>query len=198
MFSEGFRFQYKSAVFNSCLFIKNKIQTSWPSDSKELFTESLPPITCVCSLLVKQIRATMTKVNPVYVCLLSFFVGVFYRIGISMIFWRGISFSSGCDSSCDSALLSTVLHGAEPLPYYTASHAMSWCLQCSQGVAYLHGMKPKALIHRDLKPPKYVSSYLRSMFPRSLLGFIGIHFDQATCLYSSQNVIMHYVDTGIS
>ncbi|XP_044024645.1 mitogen-activated protein kinase kinase kinase 7 isoform X2 [Siniperca chuatsi] len=49
--------------------------------------------------------------------------------------------------------LYNVLHGAEPLPYYTASHAVSWCLQCSQGVAYLHGMKPKALIHRDLKPP---------------------------------------------
>ncbi|XP_072218842.1 mitogen-activated protein kinase kinase kinase 7 isoform X1 [Leuresthes tenuis] len=49
--------------------------------------------------------------------------------------------------------LYNVLHGAEPLPYYTASHAMSWCLQCAQGVAYLHGMKPKALIHRDLKPP---------------------------------------------
>uniref|UniRef100_H3CJ52 Mitogen-activated protein kinase kinase kinase 7 n=1 Tax=Tetraodon nigroviridis TaxID=99883 RepID=H3CJ52_TETNG len=48
--------------------------------------------------------------------------------------------------------LYNVLHGAE-LPYYTASHAMSWCFQCSQGVAYLHGMKPKALIHRDLKPP---------------------------------------------
>lgn len=60
------------------------------------------------------------------------------------------------DGSYDCALLSTVLHGAEPLPYYTASHAMSWCFQCSQGVAYLHGMKPKALIHRDLKPPKYV------------------------------------------
>uniref|UniRef100_A0A8C5RPJ7 Mitogen-activated protein kinase kinase kinase 7 n=1 Tax=Laticauda laticaudata TaxID=8630 RepID=A0A8C5RPJ7_LATLA len=49
--------------------------------------------------------------------------------------------------------LYNVLHGAEPLPYYTAAHAMSWCLQCSQGVAYLHSMKPKALIHRDLKPP---------------------------------------------
>ncbi|KAJ8275052.1 hypothetical protein COCON_G00096770 [Conger conger] len=49
--------------------------------------------------------------------------------------------------------LYNVLHGAEPLPYYTASHAMSWSLQCSQGVYYLHGMKPKALIHRDLKPP---------------------------------------------
>ncbi|XP_069462562.1 mitogen-activated protein kinase kinase kinase 7 isoform X4 [Ambystoma mexicanum] len=49
--------------------------------------------------------------------------------------------------------LYNVLHGAEPLPYYNAAHAMSWCLQCSQGVAYLHSMKPKALIHRDLKPP---------------------------------------------
>uniref|UniRef100_A0A8K9ULE9 Mitogen-activated protein kinase kinase kinase 7 n=1 Tax=Oncorhynchus mykiss TaxID=8022 RepID=A0A8K9ULE9_ONCMY len=49
--------------------------------------------------------------------------------------------------------LYNVLHGAEPLPQYSASHAMSWCLQCAQGVSYLHGMKPKALIHRDLKPP---------------------------------------------
>ncbi|XP_043294962.1 mitogen-activated protein kinase kinase kinase 7 isoform X4 [Cervus elaphus] len=49
--------------------------------------------------------------------------------------------------------LFAVLHGAEPLPYYTAAHAMSWSLQCSQGVAYLHSMQPKALIHRDLKPP---------------------------------------------
>ncbi|CAB1342832.1 unnamed protein product [Coregonus sp. 'balchen'] len=52
-----------------------------------------------------------------------------------------------------SQVVGRVLHGTEPLPYYTASHAMSWCFQCSQGVAYLHGMKPKALIHRDLKPP---------------------------------------------
>lgn len=49
--------------------------------------------------------------------------------------------------------LYNLLHGADPQPYYTASHAMSWCLQCAQGVAYLHAMKPKALIHRDLKPP---------------------------------------------
>ena len=50
--------------------------------------------------------------------------------------------------------LSVVLHGAGPQPTYTAAHAMSWALQCSKGVEYLHGMKPKALIHRDLKPPK--------------------------------------------
>ena len=36
---------------------------------------------------------------------------------------------------------------------YTAGHAISWALQCAQGVAYLHNMRPKPLIHRDLKPP---------------------------------------------
>uniref|UniRef100_A0A8C9ACA2 Mitogen-activated protein kinase kinase kinase 7 n=1 Tax=Prolemur simus TaxID=1328070 RepID=A0A8C9ACA2_PROSS len=39
-----------------------------------------------------------------------------------------------------SLSLFCLLHGAEPLPYYTAAHAMSWCLQCSQGVAYLHSI----------------------------------------------------------
>ncbi|XP_063403149.1 mitogen-activated protein kinase kinase kinase 7-like isoform X6 [Mytilus trossulus] len=49
--------------------------------------------------------------------------------------------------------LYNVLHGAGPQPIYNTAHAMSWLLQCSIGVEYLHGMKPKALIHRDLKPP---------------------------------------------
>ena len=48
----------------------------------------------------------------------------------------------------------SVLHGTGPQPDYTAAHAMSWALQVSRGVEYLHSMKPKALIHRDLKPPK--------------------------------------------
>ena len=30
---------------------------------------------------------------------------------------------------------------------------MNWALQCARGVAYLHDMKPRALVHRDLKPP---------------------------------------------
>ncbi|XP_028994521.1 mitogen-activated protein kinase kinase kinase 7-like [Betta splendens] len=66
--------------------------------------------------------------------------------------------------SCDSPVclvmeyaecgsLYNLLHSADPQAQYTAAHAMSWCLQCAQGVAYLHAMKPKALIHRDLKPP---------------------------------------------
>lgn len=48
--------------------------------------------------------------------------------------------------------LYNVLHGC-PKISYTAAHAMSWALQCAEGVAYLHAMRPKPLIHRDLKPP---------------------------------------------
>ncbi|KAI8439551.1 hypothetical protein MSG28_013295 [Choristoneura fumiferana] len=48
--------------------------------------------------------------------------------------------------------LYNVLHN-RPKPKYTAAHAMSWAQQCAEGVAYLHSMKPKPLIHRDLKPP---------------------------------------------
>ncbi|XP_071454325.1 mitogen-activated protein kinase kinase kinase 7-like isoform X2 [Hetaerina americana] len=48
--------------------------------------------------------------------------------------------------------LYNVLH-CEPLHHYNVGHAISWALQCAKGVAYLHGMTPKALIHRDLKPP---------------------------------------------
>lgn len=48
--------------------------------------------------------------------------------------------------------LYNVLHGC-PKISYTASHAMSWARQCAEGVAYLHAMGPKPLIHRDLKPP---------------------------------------------
>ncbi|XP_041351808.1 mitogen-activated protein kinase kinase kinase 7-like isoform X2 [Gigantopelta aegis] len=49
--------------------------------------------------------------------------------------------------------LYNVLHGSGPQPNYTAAHAMSWAFQTAQGVEYLHNMRPKALIHRDLKPP---------------------------------------------
>lgn len=48
--------------------------------------------------------------------------------------------------------LYTVLHCMKEVKY-TAAHALSWLLQTANGVAYLHNMKPKPLIHRDLKPP---------------------------------------------
>lgn len=40
-----------------------------------------------------------------------------------------------------------VLH-CKPEPKYNLGHAVSWTLQCAEGVAYLHNMKPKPLIHR--------------------------------------------------
>ncbi|XP_063916019.1 mitogen-activated protein kinase kinase kinase 7-like isoform X2 [Zophobas morio] len=48
--------------------------------------------------------------------------------------------------------LFNILHHA-PNVHYTMANAMAWLHQCAKGVEYLHGMKPKALIHRDLKPP---------------------------------------------
>lgn len=42
-----------------------------------------------------------------------------------------------------------VLH-CKPEPQYNLGHAVSWTLQCAEGVAYLHNMKPKPLIHRYL------------------------------------------------
>lgn len=48
--------------------------------------------------------------------------------------------------------LFNVLH-CSPHIRYTLAHAMSWLYQCACGVEYLHNMKPKPLIHRDLKPP---------------------------------------------
>ncbi|XP_037815269.1 mitogen-activated protein kinase kinase kinase 7-like isoform X1 [Lucilia sericata] len=43
------------------------------------------------------------------------------------------------------------LHG-NVKPYYSMAHAMSWARQCAEAVAYMHAMKPKPLVHRDLKP----------------------------------------------
>ncbi|RWS26289.1 mitogen-activated protein kinase kinase kinase 7-like isoform X1 [Leptotrombidium deliense] len=36
---------------------------------------------------------------------------------------------------------------------YSLIHAINWCLQCASGVAYLHSIKPKPIVHRDLKTP---------------------------------------------
>ena len=41
----------------------------------------------------------------------------------------------------------------KPAPQYNAGHAVSWSLQCARGVSYLHSLRPKPIIHRDLKSP---------------------------------------------
>ncbi|XP_017774124.1 PREDICTED: mitogen-activated protein kinase kinase kinase 7-like isoform X2 [Nicrophorus vespilloides] len=45
-----------------------------------------------------------------------------------------------------------VLHKKKNIDY-EFGHALSWVYQCAKGVDYLHSMKPKPLIHRDLKSP---------------------------------------------
>ena len=39
-----------------------------------------------------------------------------------------------------------MLH-SEPKPTYNAGHAIWWCLQCAEGVKYLHDMR---LVHRSV------------------------------------------------
>lgn len=34
---------------------------------------------------------------------------------------------------------------------YTRAHAISWMAQSASAVSYLHSMKPKPMLHRDLK-----------------------------------------------
>ncbi len=46
-----------------------------------------------------------------------------------------------------------VLHHLKSRVTYHSGHAVGWALQCAKGVEYLHGLKPKPLIHRDLKSP---------------------------------------------
>ncbi|XP_013189819.2 mitogen-activated protein kinase kinase kinase 7 isoform X1 [Amyelois transitella] len=77
--------------------------------------------------------------------------------------------------------LYNVLHN-RPKPKYTAAHAMSWARQCAEGVAYLHAMKPKPLIHRDLKPPNLL---LVGSGQRLKICDFGTAVDKAT--YMSNN-----------
>ena len=57
-------------------------------------------------------------------------------------------------------LCAVVLHGrvCGVRLTYSTGHALSWCLQCARAVDYMHRIKPKPMIHRDLKPPKLLSS----------------------------------------
>ena len=55
---------------------------------------------------------------------------------------------------------------------YTFHHAMNWALQCARGVAYLHGMKPRAIIHRYCQV--IFTNFIWFEFVNFLLFFQGI------------------------
>ncbi|KAI1294642.1 Mitogen-activated protein kinase kinase kinase 7 [Halotydeus destructor] len=48
--------------------------------------------------------------------------------------------------------LYNLLHN-KPDVSYSQDRAISWSLQCAKGVNYLHGQKPRPMVHRDLKSP---------------------------------------------
>ena len=50
----------------------------------------------------------------------------------------------------ENGSLYKVLHQMKLKVPYHSGHAISWVLQCAQGVDYLHHMKPKPVIHRYL------------------------------------------------
>lgn len=45
-----------------------------------------------------------------------------------------------------------LLHNC-PSVHYNEKHALSWSYQTAQALAYLHNLKPRPLVHRDVKPP---------------------------------------------
>uniref|UniRef100_A0A1A9WCB2 Mitogen-activated protein kinase kinase kinase 7 n=1 Tax=Glossina brevipalpis TaxID=37001 RepID=A0A1A9WCB2_9MUSC len=74
------------------------------------------------------------------------------------------------------------LHG-KAKPYYSTAHAMSWARQCAEGVAYLHAMKPKPLIHRDLKP---LNLLLTNRGRHLKIGDFGTVADKSTLMTNNK------------
>ncbi|XP_016961091.1 mitogen-activated protein kinase kinase kinase 7 [Drosophila biarmipes] len=51
----------------------------------------------------------------------------------------------------DGGSLHKFLHEGSK-PSYSQAHAFNWAHQIAQAIAYLHAIRPKAVIHRDIKP----------------------------------------------
>lgn len=79
-----------------------------------------------------------------------------------------------------------VLHSI-PTVIYTIGHALSWSYQTAKGVSYLHQLRPKPLVHRDIKPPNLLlQDYCRKI---KICDF-GTACDAKTHMTSNQGSIM--------
>ncbi|XP_017052545.1 mitogen-activated protein kinase kinase kinase 7 [Drosophila ficusphila] len=94
--------------------------------------------------------------------------------------------------------LDSFLH-AESKPTYSLAHALNWALQIAQGVAYLHAMKPKPVIHRDIKPLNCLLD--QSGLSLKICDFgtvvdvtLSMTTGQGTCIYTAPEVFLsgHY------
>lgn len=74
------------------------------------------------------------------------------------------------------------LHNTKSVDY-SIGHALSWAYQTAKGVSYLHQMKPKPLVHRDIKPPNLL---LQDYCRKIKIGDFGTACDAKT--HMSTNV----------
>ncbi|KAH8243454.1 hypothetical protein KR032_007512, partial [Drosophila birchii] len=97
----------------------------------------------------------------------------------------------------DGGSLSTLIHS--DYPSYTLAHALNWAHQIAQGLAYLHAMKPKAVIHRDIKPNNAVLSQHALSLKICDFGTVvdlttSMTAEVGTCLYKAPEVSSLYSD----
>ncbi|KAH8292316.1 hypothetical protein KR054_008443, partial [Drosophila jambulina] len=91
----------------------------------------------------------------------------------------------------DCGALSNHIHTKSQI--FTLAHCFNWAHQLAQGLAYLHGMKPKAIIHRDIKPNNAVLSRMGLSLQICDFGTVvdlttSMTAEVGTCLYKAPEV----------
>ncbi|KAH8316049.1 hypothetical protein KR074_010519, partial [Drosophila pseudoananassae] len=99
----------------------------------------------------------------------------------------------------DGGSLHSFLH-ADRRPSYTWSHSLNWALQMAQGIAHMHAMTPKAVVHRDVKPRNALLGNQGQVLKICDFGTvvdltISMTVDVGTCRYKAPEVYKeHYTE----